>query len=272
MFVSVAGRKVAFNPRLQPRSIDTFVQLSRRVGLHTIGGPAGLKRFLISATAGSGGSITPVGAVLVAKGSSRTFNIMPASGNIVANVSVDGISQGAITSYTFSNVQANHTIVALFAINVIQNPTFATGDWTDWVNVLGVPSQFIGASGAAPQYGQTAVIYGYNGAQYFAYCGFSGGGGIFYQTFAAVPQAKIGAFGFWALDDYSGASTPLTAVIYYSGGQTTTANFTAPPLVVEGWVYINLLPYLNSSYDGVTEIYVEGFYIAFDGFVLLKQL
>ena len=31
---------------------------------------------------------------------------------------VDGVSVGAVTSYTFTNVTANHTIAASFAINV----------------------------------------------------------------------------------------------------------------------------------------------------------
>ncbi len=39
------------------------------------------------------------------------------SGYHVANVTVDGTSVGAVTSYTFSNVTANHTIAATFAID-----------------------------------------------------------------------------------------------------------------------------------------------------------
>jgi len=35
----------------------------------------------------------------------------------VANVLVDGGSVGAVTSYTFTNVTANHTIAASFAAN-----------------------------------------------------------------------------------------------------------------------------------------------------------
>ena len=35
----------------------------------------------------------------------------------MADVLVDGVSVGAVTSYTFTNVTANHTIAASFAIN-----------------------------------------------------------------------------------------------------------------------------------------------------------
>ena len=35
----------------------------------------------------------------------------------MADVLVDGVSVGAVTSYTFTNVTANHTIAASFAID-----------------------------------------------------------------------------------------------------------------------------------------------------------
>ncbi len=75
------------------------------------------KTYTITATAGSGGSISPSGAVVVNSGGSKTFTITPNTGYHVADVKVDNVSQGAITSYTFTNVRANHTINATFAIN-----------------------------------------------------------------------------------------------------------------------------------------------------------
>jgi hypothetical protein len=53
--------------------------------------------------------------VSVSYGSSQAFTITPATGYSVAAVTVDGTSVGAVTSYTFSNVTANHTIAATFA-------------------------------------------------------------------------------------------------------------------------------------------------------------
>ena len=58
------------------------------------------------------GQITPYGMVPVTYGEDKTFNIMPFPGYEVVDVEVDGISQGAITTYTFRHVDANHTIVA----------------------------------------------------------------------------------------------------------------------------------------------------------------
>jgi hypothetical protein len=77
-------------------------------------------QFTITASAGSGGSISPSGAVKVNQGNSQSFTITPNSGFSISSVTVDGANQGAISSYTFSNVQANHTISAAFQQHVTQ--------------------------------------------------------------------------------------------------------------------------------------------------------
>ena len=71
----------------------------------------------ITASAGSGGSISPVGEVSVSSGSSQAFTITPDSAYDIDDVLVDGGSEGAITSYTFSNVIEDHTIEATFIID-----------------------------------------------------------------------------------------------------------------------------------------------------------
>ena len=68
----------------------------------------------ITATAGSNGTITPSGVVSVTDGANQTFTITPNVGYEIADVKVDGISQGAIPSYTFPDVKANHSIAATF--------------------------------------------------------------------------------------------------------------------------------------------------------------
>ena len=69
---------------------------------------------MITATSGSGGSISPSGSVYVAPGASQTFTITPDTNYAVSSVVVDGVDQGAISSYTFTNVTANHTISVTF--------------------------------------------------------------------------------------------------------------------------------------------------------------
>lgn len=71
--------------------------------------------YTITATAGTGGSISPTGSTTVANGSNQIYTISPASGYNIADVKIDGLSVGASSSYTFTNVTANHTITATFA-------------------------------------------------------------------------------------------------------------------------------------------------------------
>ena len=73
-----------------------------------------LKTYTIIASAGTGGSISPAGGINVQSGANQTFTIAPNNGYVIADVNVDGVSQGAITSYTFSTVGASHTVSATF--------------------------------------------------------------------------------------------------------------------------------------------------------------
>ncbi len=71
--------------------------------------------FSIVASAGTGGSIDPSGSISVPYGGNQTFTIVVDTGYQIADVLVDGSSVGAVSSYTFTNVQAEHTISATFA-------------------------------------------------------------------------------------------------------------------------------------------------------------
>lgn len=71
----------------------------------------------ITATVPSRGVIVPSGVVNVPYGGEQTFTITPDTGWHVRDVSVDDVSQGAITSYTFKKVTASHTISVNFAID-----------------------------------------------------------------------------------------------------------------------------------------------------------
>ncbi len=72
--------------------------------------------YLITASAGAGGSITP-GSSTFLPGASQTFTITPSAGYHIADVLVDGTSVGAVTSYPFTTITTNHTISAAFAAN-----------------------------------------------------------------------------------------------------------------------------------------------------------
>jgi hypothetical protein len=80
----------------------------------TVGAAFALRSYTITASAGTGGTITPSGSVSAAYGSNQSFTVTPRSGYRVRYVLIDGSNHGALTSYTFSNVMAKHTIKAYF--------------------------------------------------------------------------------------------------------------------------------------------------------------
>ncbi|MFH1378134.1 MAG: LamG-like jellyroll fold domain-containing protein [Planctomycetota bacterium] len=84
---------------------------------HSISATFSINTYTIAASAGAGGSISPTGSVSVNHGANQTFTITPDAGYSISDVLVDSVSVGAVTSYTFSNVTAAHTISATFAVN-----------------------------------------------------------------------------------------------------------------------------------------------------------
>src|SRR5690606_16215638 len=63
---------------------------------------------------GANGSINPSGTVEVNCGADQTFTITADSGYAVADVLVNGVSVGAVTTYTFENVTEDQAISASF--------------------------------------------------------------------------------------------------------------------------------------------------------------
>ncbi|MEJ2286737.1 MAG: hypothetical protein P8X85_24450 [Desulfobacterales bacterium] len=94
------------------RTTYTFEQVSAD---HTIEARFALDTATITATGTAGGNITPSGAVTVTKGANQSFTIAADSGFEITDVKVDGTSKGSVASYTFANVDQNHTIHAVFA-------------------------------------------------------------------------------------------------------------------------------------------------------------
>ena len=70
--------------------------------------------YTITAIAGTGGTISPPGNAIVVPGLNQVYTLSPNVGYVIGDVKVDNVSQGAIGTYTFTNVQANHSIEAVF--------------------------------------------------------------------------------------------------------------------------------------------------------------
>ncbi len=77
--------------------------------------PPAVPEFAITATANANGSISPTGITKVKQGDSVRYTITPNAGAVVDSVVVDGKSAGKVTTYTFKNVTAAHTIDAKFS-------------------------------------------------------------------------------------------------------------------------------------------------------------
>jgi hypothetical protein len=106
----------------QPSLRDAVVEVAVWSGSSTgpIGGgglPLPNGSFTIQASAGSGGTLSPSGSVIVNNGANQTFTVSPNTGYHITDVFVDTVSQGAISTYTFTNVVQDHKISASFAIN-----------------------------------------------------------------------------------------------------------------------------------------------------------
>jgi len=107
-----------------PVTSYTFTNVTRP---HTIEVVFALDTFQIAPTSHGPGILTPDTLQTVAYGGSSTVTITPKPGTKTINVVVDGVSMGPIASYTFTNVQANHTIFASFGMPVYRFYNFRKG-------------------------------------------------------------------------------------------------------------------------------------------------
>lgn len=114
--------------------LSAFVVVDENTGKHAI-----------IASCGTGGSLDPVGEVAVDDGGAVTFWITPDKGYQIADVKVDGVSIGAVESYTFRKVMDDHSIRATFKRGLelpdygpvigsvyisVENTTYRGGDFT----------------------------------------------------------------------------------------------------------------------------------------------
>ena len=118
--------KVDYATGTEPRSVyasdidgDGDVDImAANTGSATVSVLKNVYMYTIAATSVGLGTINPSGAVGVISGANQTFTFTPNSNYYVDSVIVDGVKVDSTTSYTFTNVTANHTIRAVFAENV----------------------------------------------------------------------------------------------------------------------------------------------------------
>ncbi|MFZ2253126.1 MAG: hypothetical protein WAW13_03060, partial [Minisyncoccia bacterium] len=138
-----------------PAATYTFVNV---LADHTINATfSALPTHVITASAGTSGTISPLGPTSVFEGYNQTFTITPLTGFAISTLLIDGSGVPTTTTYTFTNVQAAHTIAATF----VALPTYSI-----------VASA--GANGSISPTGTTSVFEGYN------------------QTFTITPDVGFG--------------------------------------------------------------------------------
>lgn len=87
------------------------------VGQSAFSSPFVVNTYTITPSAGANGAISPGTAQTVQSGFDKTFTVTPAVGYHIFDVKKDGVSIGASESVTFTNVTANHTVEATFAVD-----------------------------------------------------------------------------------------------------------------------------------------------------------
>jgi predicted outer membrane repeat protein len=109
-----AGQPLRFDQRGQLRVYGGRADLGA-VELQSVPTAA---QFTITVTAGANGSISPSGNQTVNELSDNTFTVTPDAGYKIASVTVDGVSEtvsdSSSFSYTFDDVEQNHSIAATF--------------------------------------------------------------------------------------------------------------------------------------------------------------
>ena len=76
---------------------------------HSIDAEFEIIQYQITVAPSPGAIILPI-SCNVDIGSNKTFTFSAASPYVISNVKIDGVSHGSISSYTFTNIQSEHTI------------------------------------------------------------------------------------------------------------------------------------------------------------------
>ncbi len=179
--------------------------------------------FNITASSGPNGSISPNGNIPVNSGANQTFIIAANPGFVIQQVLVDGATQGAISSYTFSTVTTAHTISATFvAVGGCTAPVLSTV-----ITRVSCKNGNNGAINLSTTGGSEPFTYAWSGP------GFS-------ATTANIAMLKAGIY---------------SVTVSANGGCKTSARYTVeePAALV-----ISAQPGIISCFNGTTSVVVSG--------------
>jgi uncharacterized repeat protein (TIGR02543 family) len=97
---------------------------------HTIEASFAINTYTITSSVVGNGTITPSGVTSVNHGSNQSYTWSAGTGYHFSNLLVDGLHQDSTSSYTFNNIDQNHTIEASFDINTYTITSSVVGNGT----------------------------------------------------------------------------------------------------------------------------------------------
>ncbi|MFA6711025.1 MAG: hypothetical protein WCR83_06875, partial [Candidatus Methanomethylophilaceae archaeon] len=100
--------------------------------------------FSVTASAGSNGTISPVGTTKVDAGGSYTFYVSPETNYVILDVTINGASVGAVTSYTLVDIRENTSVIAIF--DLISFKIYASSNAGGYILPSGLVPVYLGSS------------------------------------------------------------------------------------------------------------------------------
>lgn len=201
-----------------------------------------IPNYTITATAGTDGSISPTGASTVQQAQSLAYTITPNANCTIADVKVDGVSVGAVTSYTFTNVTANHTIAATFSPPTIV-VSAGNNQSTRVSTAFGTGLSVLVTSAGAPVVGATVVFTAPASGASATFSGTATTSASGIATVTATANATLGPYTVTAAVSGTSASTtfslrnigaPSSITVVSGSGQSAPAGsaFAAPIVAI----------------------------------------
>ena len=132
---NASGPKHLTNPSGTGNAVSDNVAFFPWTGYVAPTPPPGTPVYTITASTSGNGSITPSGAFNISANAGQVYNIAPNAGASITDVLVDGSSVGPVSSYTFTGVNSNRTIQAIFS------------GGSGGIGVLGIDESMIGVLG-----------------------------------------------------------------------------------------------------------------------------
>jgi prepilin-type N-terminal cleavage/methylation domain-containing protein len=201
---------------------------------------APLLGYTITASAGTGGSISPTGSVVVNSGVNQSFSITPNANYAVSSLTIDGVNQGAITSYTFINVITTHTISAAF-LAVPNAPTIGTatdtGSGRTYNNGLATITFTPSATGpTATSFTVTSSTGGFTGtgaSSPITVSGLQSGGSYTFTVTAS--NSSVTSVSSAASNSITATTVPVAPTIGVAAVSYATYNY--PPATIASYTY-----------------------------------